>query len=222
MGRERGRAPSGSAFQLRPRCVCSTALGTPVEPEVNRTSATSEARPGQVPAPTGGPPTAPTKAAGSEKVSGVSSSTSAGSICPRAASTSAAPKEWRTGAATAPMRQQARGRTAAARLLGTCQATTSPLATPRTLRPPAIAATSCLRLDGGEAGVTVDDLAPVGGDQRVERRHVPRPAGSAIAASQVRHPGRSQVGRHGRAPYPGPTNVTPMSGSSTGPVWTSR
>ena len=30
------------AFQLSPRCVCSTALGIPVEPEVNRTSATSE------------------------------------------------------------------------------------------------------------------------------------------------------------------------------------
>ena len=57
-------------------------------------------------------------------------------------STSAAPNECRTGAATAPMRQQARVRTAAARLLGTCQATASPRRTPRSRRPPATVATS--------------------------------------------------------------------------------
>ena len=130
------------AFQLRPRCVCSTAFGVPVEPEVNRTRATSEGRPGPVPAATGAPPTASTSAAGSEIVSGSSSRTSAGSICPSAPSTSAAPKECSTGAATAPMRQQALGRMAAARLLGTCHATASPLATPRSLSPPATAATS--------------------------------------------------------------------------------
>ncbi len=29
------------AFQLSPRCVCSTALGIPVDPDVNKTTATS-------------------------------------------------------------------------------------------------------------------------------------------------------------------------------------
>ena len=130
------------AFQLRPRCVCRTALGTPVEPDVKRTSATSEGRLGKVPVRTGSPPTASASAAGSEKASVSSSRTSAGSICPSAASTSAAPKECRTGAATAPIRQQARVRTAAARLLGTCQATASPRRTPRCRRPPATVATS--------------------------------------------------------------------------------
>jgi hypothetical protein len=130
------------AFQLRPRCVCRTALGTPVEPEVNRTRATSEGWLGKAPAGTGAPPTASASAAGSENASVPSSRTRAGSIWPRAASTSAGPKECRTGAATAPMRQQARVRTAAARLLGTCHDTASPRRTPRSRRPPATMATS--------------------------------------------------------------------------------
>ncbi|MGA2473570.1 MAG: hypothetical protein ABSG39_08755 [Acidimicrobiales bacterium] len=130
------------AFQLSPRWVCSTALGTPVEPEVNRTSATSAGLLGQEPVPTGAPPRASARAPGSEMASGARSTTSAGSICPRTPATSADPKEWRTGAATAPMRQQARVSTAAARLFGTCQATASPCVTRRSLSPPATVATS--------------------------------------------------------------------------------
>ena len=77
------------AFQLSPRCVWSTALGIPVEPEVNRTRATSAGRLGRAPAGTGAPPTASARAAGSEKASVPISSTRAGSIWSRAALTSA-------------------------------------------------------------------------------------------------------------------------------------
>ena len=73
------------AFQLRPRWVCSTALGIPVEPEVNRTRATSEGWLGKAPEGTGAPPTASASAAGSEKASVSSSSTRAGSIWSSAA-----------------------------------------------------------------------------------------------------------------------------------------
>ena len=54
------------AFQLSPRWVCSTALGVPVEPDVNSTNATSESRAGQVSAGTGSPPRASASAAGSD------------------------------------------------------------------------------------------------------------------------------------------------------------
>ena len=151
-----------------------------------------------------------------------SSTTSAGSICPRAAATSAAPKEWRTGAATAPMRQQARVSTAAARLLGTCQATASPGRDATLPEPARDRGHQRVGLGGREPGVPVDHLAAVGGDQRVERRDVPGSSGPAVAAGQARHPGRSEAGRHGRAPYPDPSRVTPMSASSTEPAWTSR
>ena len=130
------------AFQLSPRCVCRTAFGTPVDPEVNRTSATSEGRLGEVPAPTAGPPSERANASGSEMASAASSTTRAGSIWPSAPSISAGPNECSSGAATAPRRQQARVRTAAARLLGTCQATASPRPTPRPRNPPATVATS--------------------------------------------------------------------------------
>ena len=80
---------------------------------------------------TAGRPATSASAAGSEMASGASSRTSAGSIWASAPSTSAAPKEWSTGAATAPMRQQARVRTAAARLFGTCHATAAPCVAPR-------------------------------------------------------------------------------------------
>ena len=59
------------AFQLRPRWVWSTALGIPVEPEVNRTKATSDgAAAERRPTGTGAPPTASASAAGSEKAVG--------------------------------------------------------------------------------------------------------------------------------------------------------
>ncbi len=131
-----------AAFQLRPRWVCSTALGTPVEPEVKRTRATSEGRLGPDPRATGGPSSAPASASGSDRAWAGSSTTRAGSTWARASSTSDGPNECSTGAATAPMRQQARVSTAAARLLGTCHATTWPRRTPRRRSPPATVATS--------------------------------------------------------------------------------
>ena len=210
------------AFQLRPRWVCSTALGIPVEPEVNRTRATSEGWLGKAPEGTGAPPTASASAAGSEKASVPSSSTSAGSIWSRAAVTSAAPNECRTGAATAPMRQQARVRTAAARLLGTCHATASPRRTPRSRSPPATVRHERIGLGRREPGGAVHHLAAVRGEQGVEGGHVPGPAGPPVAAGLVGHPGRSEAGRHGRAPYPGPGNVTPMSAWWREPAWISR
>ena len=210
------------AFQLRPRCVCSTALGIPVEPEVKRTSATSEGWLGKAPEGTGAPPTASASAAGSEKASGPISSTSAGSIWPSAAATSAAPNECRTGAATAPMRQQARVRTAAARLLGTCQATASPRRTPCSAQAARHRGHECVGLGRRQPGGTVDHLAAVRGEQGVQGGHVPGAAGPPVAPGLLGHPGRSEAGRHGRAPYPGPGNVTPMSGWWREPAWISR
>ena len=150
------------------------------------------------------------------------SRTRAGSIWPRAASTSAAPNECSTGAATAPMRQQARVRTAAARLLGTCQATAWPA--PDAPGPQAAGhrGHQGVGLGGGQPGRAVDHLAAVRGEQGVERRHVPGAARPPVAAGLLGHPGRSEAGRHGRAPYPGPTNVTPMSGRWREPAWISR
>ena len=132
------------AFQLSPRWVCSTALGTPVEPEVKRTSATSE---GRVALGAGRGTGAPPERLGERRRDPTAASVAELDHEPRArpgpsaSSTSAAPNECSTGAATAPSRQQARVSTAAARLLGTCQATASPRRTPRARRPPATAAT---------------------------------------------------------------------------------
>ena len=166
----------------------------------------------------GAPPRASASAAGSEIASGASSTTSAGSICAEGRlDVSRRPKEWSNGAATAPMRQQARVSTAAARLLGTCQATASPRPDAALAQPAGHGGHQRVDLGRGEPRVTVDHLAAVGRQQRVERRHVPGAAGPPVGAGQARHPGGSQAGRHGRAPYPHPTNVTPMSGSETGP-----
>ena len=147
------------AFQLRPRCVCRTAFGIPVEPEVNRTSATSDGLAAPPPAATGAPPSTSASATGSEITSGPNSSTSAGSICASAPSTSAAPKEWRTGAATAPRRQHARVNTAAARLFGTCHATAEPGRAPRARRPPAMVATRA-SASGADTRVAPSTMSP--------------------------------------------------------------
>ena len=79
-----------------------------------------------------------------------------------------------------------------------------------------------VRLGGREPGRAVDHLPAVRGEQGVQRRHVPGAARPAVAAGQVGYPGRLKAGRHGRAPYPGPDMVTPMSGWSREPAWTSR
>ena len=213
-GHERG-------LPAQPRWVCSTALGVPVDPEVNRATATSDGRMPREPTGAG----APRQLVQGRRVREgrrVDLQHEGGSIWPRAASTSAAPKECRTGAATAPMRQQARVSTAAARLLGTCQATASPR------RRPARAESAGHRWPRGvvlaapKPGGAVDHLAAVGREQGVEGGHVPGPPGSPVAPGLVGHPGRSEAGRHGRAPYPGPGNVTPMSGWWREPAWISR
>ena len=127
---------------------------------------------------------------------------------------SAGPKLCRTGAATAPMRQQARGQDGGGQAVGhPSQATaSSPRPTPRAPQPARPrwppARPSAPR---GDPGVAVDHLAAVRREQGVERRDIPRASRPAVAPGQVWHPGRSEAGRHGRAPYPGPDNVTPMS-----------
>ena len=69
---------------------------------------------------------------------------------------------------------------------------------------------------------TVDHLAAVRGEQGVQGGHVPGAAGPAVAAGLLGNPGRSEAGRHGRAPYPGAGNVTPMSAWWREPAWISR
>ena len=132
-----------AAFQLSPRCVCSTALGTPVEPEVKRTSATSEGRLGRDPLATGAPPSVAASAAASDSASGASSTTRAGSTWARARSTSAGPNECSTGrrhGADAPTGPGQHRRGQAVRHLP--RHGVAPAARPRSASPPATKATS--------------------------------------------------------------------------------
>ena len=80
----------------------------------------------------------------------------------------------------------------------------------------------CVGLASRQAGGAVDHLAAVRREQGVERGHVPGAAGPPVAPGLLGQPGRSEVGRHGRAPYPGPSNVTPMSGRWRETAWISR
>ena len=210
------------AFQLNPRWVWSTAFGTPVEPDVNRTRATSEGRLATAPAGTGAPPTASASAAGSENAAGSSSRTRAGSIWPRAAATSAAPKVCRTrcghGADAPAGPGQDGGRQAVGHLPGH-RFTAADAPGPQ---PAGDRGHQGVDLRGREPRGTVDDLAGVGREQGVQGGDVPGPPGLPVATGLFGHPGRSEAGRHGRAPYPGPGIVTPMSGSWREPAWISR
>ena len=220
------------AFQLSPRCVCSTALGTPVEPEVKRTRATSEGRVALGAAATGGPPSTSSSAAGSDRASVPSSTTSRGSTWANALSTSAAPNECSTGAATAPNRQQARVSTAAARLLGTCQATVSPRRTPRARRPPATEATrpSTWTAESRVGPSTTSPPPPRRHRHHDHRRPRSRAARRAWAPAK----GRRDAGSGGPASAPTwhgggpssartlsrhPTNVSSMQGSRWPWIW---
>ena len=81
--------------------------------------------------------------------------------------------------------------------------TASPRRTPaRAVRPPRWPRAH--RPRGREARGAVHHLAAVGSEQGVEGGHVPGPAGAPVAPGLVGYPGRSEAGRHGRAPYPGP------------------
>ena len=97
-----------AAFQLSPRWVCSTALGVPVEPDVNSTNATSEVRAGHAAAGTGSPPRASASAAGSDSALLVELDDEARPDLGQRGFDLGRPKECSTGAATAPRRQQAR------------------------------------------------------------------------------------------------------------------
>ena len=176
------------AFQLRPRWVCRTALGTPVEPEVKRTSATSEGRLGEAPDGTGG------AADGLGERHGVGKGvrldlqlrapgrSGRGPLSRRRRRTSAGP-----GAATAPMRQQARVRTAAARLLGTCQATAWPRRTPR---------------GSQSAGDHRHECVGLGADRRVAPSTTSPPCAVSRASSVGTSQGRRAGGSGGPARAP--------------------
>ena len=79
-----------------------------------------------------------------------------------------------------------------------------------------------LHLGGGESCCAVDNVAAVGSHDCIEHGHVPRSARPPVPPGLAGHPGGAEPHRHGRAPYPAPTNVTPMSGSSAGAAWISR
>ena len=189
------------AFQLSPRCVCSTALGTPVDPEVNKTRATSAGPAGESVAATGGPAEqhAPS-ASGSERASGARSSTRPGSTCPRAPATSAAPRSATAG----PPRPRGASRPGPARQPPGCWGPARPRP-PRAAHPGRATSGDCghgrrVGLGGRDSGVPVDHLAAVGGEQRIERGHVPGPTRLAVAPGLARDPGGSQRQGHGRAP----------------------
>ncbi|HXW31836.1 MAG TPA: hypothetical protein VEJ21_02000 [Acidimicrobiales bacterium] len=131
-------------------------MGTPVDPEVKSTTAGSAGCTGTEPEPTAGAAGSTPSSASIVAAPGISTdpgtapagmfpadSTSAGSTWSSAASTSPAPRRWCNGAATAPMRQQARYRTTPAAELGSCQATTCRRRTPARCSAPATVATAC-------------------------------------------------------------------------------
>ena len=210
------------AFQLRPRCVCRTALGIPVEPEVNRTRATSEGRLGKG---AGGHRGASDRVGergrvgerlGSDLQHEGGVDLAEGRLDVRRAERV---QDGRRHGADAPAGPGQDGGRQAVRDL------------PRHgLAPPDAPLAQSARDSGHERiglgrrepGGAVHHLAAVRGEQGVEGGHVPGAAGAAVAAGLVGYPGRSEAGRHGRAPYPGPGNVTPMSAWWREPAWISR
>ena len=78
----------------------------------------------------------------------------------------------------------------------------------------------CVDLCGREPRGTVDDLAGVRTEEGVQGRNVPGAPGLPVAPGLFGHPGRSEAGRHGRAPYLDPGIVTPMSWRES--AWISR
>ena len=191
------------AFQLRPRCVCSTALGTPVEPEVNRTRATSEGWLGKAPEGTGAPPSASASAAGSENDLGSELQDQGGvdlvegRFHVRRAERVQDGRRHGTDAPAGP--GQDGGRQAVGDL------PRHGLAAPDTSLPQAARDRGHERIGLGrrEPRGTVDHLSAVRGEQGVQGGHVPGAAGPAVAAGLLGYPGRSEAGRHGRAPYLG-------------------
>ena len=100
-----------TAFEARVPCVWRTPLGSPLDPDVCRTTARSSARA------TG----ASTRSPCSIRVATVSgATTSAGSSRSSSPASSVAPARWCSGAAIAPRRQHARNNTTASQQLGAC------------------------------------------------------------------------------------------------------
>ena len=193
------------AFQLSARCVCSTALGTPVEPEVNSTRATSEGRLGELPAATGGPPRASVRATGVGQGRRCHLDDEGGVDLARGHPRRRRSRsEWRTRRRHGPDAPAGPGEDGCGQAVGHLPG--------HGLAPPHAAGAQAtghrgdqrLRLCRRQPGLAVDHPPRTARQQRVERRHVPGPAGAAVVAGEARHPGGREVGRHGRAPYPGP------------------
>ncbi len=210
------------AFQLRPRWVCSTALGMPVDPDVNRTErdvgglaregagrhrGTSD-RLGQ----DGGVG----ECLGLDLQDERGVDLAQGRCHVRRAE--GVQHGRRHGADSPAGPGQDGGRQAVGDLPG------HRLAAPDAPGPQAAGdrGDESVRLGRREPGGAVDHLATVRGEQGIECGHIPRPTGPAVAPGLLGEPGRSEAGRHGRAPYPGPGNVTPMSGCWREPAWISR
>ena len=191
------------AFQLRPRCVCSTALGVPVEPEVKRTTR-HVGRPDRL-----GPPAPPvaanaTAARRIRERASRPTSTNSGRVDLGQRGDRPRPAEGvQERCGDRPDAPAGAGRTAAARLFGSCQATASPRRDPRARRPPATGATRSRR-PGAEPRVPVDHVAAVAErERRAWGRPTDRPAGGrwrARCGTQVAGGGPSP-----RAPYRGPS-----------------
>ena len=210
------------AFQLKARWVWSTAFGTPVEPEVNRTSATSEGRPAPPPTGTGAPPSALGQGGRVGDRIRWELEDQCGVDLPERRLDVAGPEgveqRCRHGAeAPTGTGQHRRGQAVGHLPRHGIAAADAALA-----QPAGDGGHQRIGLGRREPRVAVDDLAAVGRQQRVERRHVPGATGPPVGGGETRHPGGSQAGRHGRAPYPHPTNVTPMSERETGQRWTSH
>ena len=76
----------------------------------------------------------------------------------------------------------------------------------------------CVGLGSRQACGAVDHLAAVRGEQGVQRGHVPRPAGPAVAAGLLGQPGRSEgaPSRQGTIPGPRLCTLVACSGSIKG------
>ena len=210
------------AFQLRPRWVCRTALGTPVDPDVKRTNATSEGSTGEG---AGRHRSAPDRLRQRRRVGeriGLDLQDEGGVDLAEGRRHVGRAERVQQGSRHGADAPAGPGQDGGGQAVGHLPG--HGLAAPHApgAQPAGHRGDERVGLAGRQPGGAVDHLAAVRAEQGVQRGDVPGAAGPAVAAGLLGQPGWSEAGRHGRAPYPGPGIVTPMSGRWREPAWISR
>ena len=197
------------AFQLSPRCVCSTALGTPVEPEVKRTRATSEGRVALGAGRHRRPAQRLVERRGIREGLGPQLHHEPGLDLGQRLLHVGRAERVQHGRGHRPQPPAGPGEHGGGQAVGHLPG--------HGLAPSHAPGAQAARhrghqrvdLDRREPGRAVDHLATTtttatapDREQRVERGHLPRPAGTAVVAGPPRHPRGSEAGRHGHGPYP--------------------